>query len=116
MITSEQFDEALRIIIDYKTQEESKNINNKLDITFVNIKKNISTNTYFVLQTYFKENFNEHIDWNSLKKIDLDKLERIDFSVLRMYRGFGKKSEHNLKKVIDSLRENIEKPIFNKKE
>jgi hypothetical protein len=106
MITSEQFDEALKIIIDYKTQIESKNINSKLDITFVDIQKNISTNTFFVLQTYFKENFNEHIDWNSLKKMDLDKLERIDLSILRMYRGFGKISEDNLKKLIHSLRKN----------
>lgn len=106
MITSEQFDEALKIIIDYKSQVESKNINNNLNITFVDIQKNISTNTFFVLQTYFKENFNEHIDWNSLKKMNLDKLERIDLSVLRMYRGFGKISEDKLKKVIDSLREN----------
>jgi len=39
MITSEQFDEALKIIIDYKTQVESKNTNNKLDIIFVDIQK-----------------------------------------------------------------------------
>lgn len=104
MITSEQFDEALKIITDYKTQVESKNTNNNLNATFVDIQKNISTNTFFILQTYFKENFNEHIDWDSLKKMDLDKLERIDLSILRMYRGFGKISEDKFKKVIDSLR------------
>lgn len=106
MITSEQFDDALKIIIDYKTQVESKNINNSLNATFVDIQKNISANTFFILRTYFKEQFNEHIDWNSLKKIDLEKLETIDFSILRNYRGFGKASENKLKKLIYSFSDN----------
>lgn len=111
MITSEQFDEALKIIISYKTQVESKNLNNKLNTTYVDIQKNVSIHTYLLLQTYFKEKFNEHINWNSLKKIELEKLEKIDFSVLRNYRGFGKASEYKLNKVIESLRENSNKFI-----
>ena len=105
MITSEQFDEALKIIINYKAQVESKNINNNLNSTFVDIQNEISTNTFFILQTYYKEKFNEHIDWNSLKKMDLEKLKKIDLSILRMYRGFGKISEIKLKKVIECLSE-----------
>ncbi len=105
MITSEQFDNALRLIVEYKTQLESKNSNKILRTTYVDIQKNISMNTYLILQTYFKERFNEHLDWNALKKMDLEKLERIDTSLLRHYRGFGKASEDRFKKLIASFRE-----------
>lgn len=105
MITSEQFDNALRVIAEYKTQVETKNSNNILKTTYVDIQKNISINTYLILQTYFKEKFNENLDWNALKKMDLEKLEKIDCSILRHYRGFGKASEDRFKKLIASFRE-----------
>jgi hypothetical protein len=107
MITSKQFDQALEVIMEYRLQMENKFFHEKAKKNFVNIQKEISINTFIVLQTYFKEQFNEHIDWNSLKKIDLEKLETIDFSLLRMYRGFGKISENKLKKLIVSISENL---------
>ena len=106
MITYEQFDNALNIIVAYKTQVESKNLNNKLNPTFVDIQKNISVTTFLILQTYYEEAFNETIDWNSLKQMDVDKLMLIDYSILRNYRGFGKSSENKLKKVINYVVEN----------
>lgn len=107
MITSEQFDNALKVIVAYKTQVESKNLNTKLNTTYVDIQKYISKNTFFILRNYYEEQFNEHIDWNSLKKMDLEKLERIDLTLLRTYRGFGKISENKLKKLIVSISENL---------
>lgn len=106
MITSEQFDNALKIIVAYKTQVESKNFNYKLNTTYVNIQKNISVKTFLILQTYYEEVFNETIDWNSLTQMELDKLIQIDYSILRNYRGFGKSSENKLKKVINYVVEN----------
>ncbi len=113
MITYEQFDNALKVIVAYKTQVESKNLNTKLNTTYVDIQKYISKNTFFILRNYYEEQFNEHIDWNSLKQMDLEKLMLIDYSILRNYRGFGKSSENKRKKVIFSFSENIEKPILN---
>lgn len=97
MITSQQFDSALKIIMEYKLQMENE----------------ISIKTFLTLQTYYKERLNEHIDWNTLKQMDLEKLMLLDYSILRNYRGFGKASENKLKKVIFSFSENIEKPILN---
>lgn len=73
----------------------------------MNIQKEISIKTFLTLQTYYKEWLNEHIDWNTLKKIELEKLETIDFSLLRMFRGFGKIFENKLKKLIVSISENL---------
>lgn len=107
MITYEQFDNALKVIVAYKTQVESKNLNTKLNTTYVDIQKYISKNTFFILRNYYEEQFNEHIDWNSLKKMDLEKLERIDLTLLRTYRRFGKISENKLKKLFVSISENL---------
>lgn len=106
MITSEQFDEALKVIVAYKTQIESKNLTTKLNSSYVDIQKNISVKTFLILQTYYQEIFNETIDWNSLKQMELEKLMLIDYSILRNYRGFGKAAENKLKKVIYYVVEN----------
>ena len=113
MITSQQFDSALKIIMEYKLQMENEISCKKSARTFVNIEKEISIKTFLTLQTYYKERLNEHIDWNTLKQMDLEKLMLLDYSILRNYRGFGKSSENKLKKVIFSFSENIEKPILN---
>ena len=112
MITSQQFDSALKIIQEYKFQKENEISYNKSEKTYVNIQKEVSIKTLLILQNYFKETYNEHIDWSSLKQIDLEKLKLIDYSILRGYRGFGKVSENKLKKIVFSHSENINPSII----
>ena len=53
-----------------------------------------------------KENINvlnENLEWNDLKKINISMLEKLDYSQLRQYRGFGKVTEHNLKELVKSF-------------
>lgn len=103
MITSQQFDNALKIIVDYKLQLESglteSNINNN---QYINIQNKISTRTFFILQSYYKEVYNSNLKWESLKAMNLSELKSLDYNLLRNYRGFGIKAEKKLKDVIIS--------------
>lgn len=102
MITSQEFDNALKIIMEYKLQVEQ---NTTAFNRVVNIHKEISFNTFYSLQLYFKEVRNENITQHDLRKMSLEKLNAIDFSKLRNYRGFGRVSERKLKKLIASYNE-----------
>ena len=107
MITSQQFDTALKTILEYKLQME----NNQLILGesksgMVDIQKNIKKHTFFILKYYFKDFFNEHLEWDDLKSIDLVKLKSIDLKHLRRYRGFGKAAELKFKAMIDTFPNN----------
>ena len=100
MITLQQFDTALKIIIDYKQQLENGIIINKPEENYIDIQKKITTNTFFVLQNYFKDYHNFDLDWKSLSKMDIEVLQAINFKILRSYRGFGEKAEKKLREII----------------
>lgn len=102
MITSQQFDTALKIILDYKQQLENGIITNYSEENYVNIQKKITSNTFFALQNYFKDYHNIDLEWKSLTKMDLETLQAINFKKLRSYRGFGDKAEKKLKEIIFS--------------
>jgi hypothetical protein len=103
MITSQEFDSALKVIMEYKLQLENSALKSKTSKNYMNIEKVISDKTFTILQSYFKETYNENIERHSLKKMNLDKMRVIDFNKLREYRGFGKVSENKLKEAIHSV-------------
>jgi hypothetical protein len=103
MITPQQFDNALKIIADYKYQLENGLINESSRAKFVDIHKNIKTKTFYVLQNYYKDVLNLNLERSDLKKIEIYTLQKIDFTILRGYRGFGRVAEYKLKEVIESF-------------
>lgn len=100
MITSKEFDAALKIISDYKNQLENENSYEKRPQNFINIQKEVTITIFLVLQLYYFEIYKENIDWNSLRIMNLEKLNHLDYSILKSYRGFGKASERKLKNII----------------
>ena len=101
MISSQQFDEALKIISEYKSQLDNGLITIKPKPVFVNIQNKISNHTFFTLQHYFNDYLGKLLERNDLSAIDLAMLKNIDFNNLRRYRGFGKMAEERLKYTID---------------
>lgn len=104
MITAQEVDNALKIIMEYKLQVEQASNKTSFN-SVVNIQKEISFNTFYSLQLYFKDVHNENITSHDLRKMSLEKLNTIDYSKLRNYRGFGRVSEQKLKKLIESFNE-----------
>jgi hypothetical protein len=99
MITSLQFDNALKIIVDYKLQLERGSDNESIVIQ-VDIQDKISKNTFFTLQLYYSDILEKKLEWNDLKAMDIEQLKSIDFIKLRRYRGFGAIAEFKLLNVI----------------
>jgi hypothetical protein len=99
MITSLQFDNALKIIVDYKLQLE-RGGENKLLAVYVDIQDKISKNTFYTLQHYYSDILDKKLEWNDLKAMELEQLKTIDFNKLRAYRGFGKIAQLKLLNLI----------------
>jgi hypothetical protein len=95
MITSQQFDNALKIIVDYKLQLERGSDNESIVIQ-VDIQDKISKNTFFTLQLYYSDILEKKLEWNDLKAMELEQLKSIDFMRLKRYRGFGRAAELKL--------------------
>jgi len=95
MITFQQFDNALKIIVDYKLQLESGDENKSL-VVYVDIQNKISKNTFFTLQLYYSDILEKKLEWKDLKVMELEQLKSIDFMKLRRYRGFGSAAELKL--------------------
>ena len=103
MITSKDFDEALRIISEYKYQLDNELISIKPKPVFVNIQYKISERTFLNLQHYFNDHLGKLLERKDLKSLDLETLKNIDFMKIRNYRGFGKTAEERLKNTIESF-------------
>jgi len=99
VISSIQFENAQKIIVDYKLQLE-RGIDNESIVTHVDIQNKISKKTFFALQCYYSEILDKKLEWNDLKAMDLEQLKSIDFIKLRGYRGFGAIAELKLLNVI----------------
>jgi hypothetical protein len=102
MISPEQFDNALRLIINYTSQLENRINNEKSSELYVNVQNKISLNTFKVLKSYYSSSHGIDLEWKDLKEMSLEKLKLIDLEKLRFYRGFGLKSENKLKKILES--------------
>ena len=101
MITSQQFDNALKIISDYKNQIDMVVFEDKSIIELVDIQRKMTNNIFFVLQHYYSDIYNINLEWKDLKTMDLKLLKSLDFKILHGYRGFGKSAEIKLKNTID---------------
>ena len=100
MITSQEFDNALKIILDYITQLEHEMQLKKSNEYFIDINNKISQNTFWVLKNYYNDVYNINLERNNLKKMSLDKLLSLNYETLRLYRGFGLKSEMKLRQIL----------------
>ncbi|MGV1013150.1 MAG: hypothetical protein ACOYBS_11955 [Flavobacterium sp.] len=101
MITLQQFDNALKIISDYKSQLEKGIFEDKPTNVLVDIQKKMTNGIFFVLQYYYSDIYNINLEWKDLKTMDLKLLKALDFKILHGYRGFGKSAEIKLKNTID---------------
>jgi hypothetical protein len=100
MVTYQQFENAIKVVIDYMAQLENEiQVGQKKQI-FVNIQNKISKNTFWVLKNYYDDRYNINLEWDDLKHMNIDKLMSLDFEILRTYRGFGLKSEMKLKQLL----------------
>lgn len=100
MITSLQFDEAIKIITDYKSQVENGVVKIKEKAILVDIQDKITFNFFLILQHYYEDILGKKLEWNHLKSMELDELKYIDFNCLRNYRGFGLVSEKKFRNLI----------------
>ena len=103
IVTSKQFDEALKTVSDYMVQLKNGISTIVPAIVNVNIQQKISSHVFHVLQLYYKEHLNQILEWENLKAVDLETLKNIDYKILRRYRGFGVIAEIRLKKTINTL-------------
>jgi hypothetical protein len=108
MITSQQFDDALKTISDYKSQLEKGLIVSVQKPILIDIQNKISRNTFYTLQHYFEDHVKQTLEWNDLKAMDFEILQNIDFMKLRRYRGFGIMAENRLTDMINTFSVNSE--------
>jgi len=103
MITSQQFDNALKTISDYKSQLEKGLIVSVPKPVLIDIQNKISKHTFFTLQHYFEDHLKQKLEWNDLNSMDIEILLNIDFMKLGRYRGFGKMAENRLMDMINTF-------------
>lgn len=108
MITSQQFDAALKTISDYKSQLEKGLIVDTPKPVLIDIQNKVSKYTFFILQHYFKDHVKQTLEWNDLKAMDFEILQNVDFMKLRRYRGFGRMAENRLTDMINKFSVNSE--------
>jgi hypothetical protein len=101
MVTYQQFENAIEVVIDYMSQLENEIQAGQKKQNFVNIQNKISKNTFWVLKNYYDNTYKINLEWDDLIHMNLDKLKLLDFETLRTYRGFGLKSEMILKQLLN---------------
>lgn len=104
MITSLEFDAALKIISDYKNQSDNNKIveNSNLNARKINIQKNVRNSTFNALKNYYFDNFNIPLEREDLLNMDVQLLKKIDYKKMSGYRGFGLISLFYFKKLMES--------------
>lgn len=101
MITSQQFDEALKTISEYKIQTELKlNVTNFTETLKIDIQKNINKSLFNVLKSYYLDEHKISLNWDDLKVMDINLLQEINFTKLRQYSRFGAMAEHRFQKIL----------------
>lgn len=103
MITSLEFDIAVRLIADYKLQldKELKDVLNRNHK--INIQGDIKESTFRVLQKYYQIHYATKLQWEDLKAMDRQLLETLDYDKIKLLKGYKRMSLHNLKKLMLSL-------------
>jgi hypothetical protein len=113
MINLQQLDEALKLILAIRTQLEKELQQNNSEEIYICIQNKISPNTFWALQNYYKNYYNINLEWKDLKVMSLEKLNSINYENLRLYRGFGVKSEIKLSKLLESYTNIFEEQLDN---
>lgn len=102
MITSKQFDIALKIITDYKNQLDNKfELEDKSEPYSINIQKSIKITLFKTLRNYYHDEYNIDLHWDDLKAMDVKLLRDINFIKLMRYRGFGKIGSYKFRKILN---------------
>jgi hypothetical protein len=111
MITSVEFDAALKLISDYKIQMDKElkasvlHKNQKIDI-----QEGINEKTFIALQNYYQLDYSISLKWEDLKAMDICLLESIDYDKMALTKGFGLMSLFNFKEIM------VSHSIINKEE
>ncbi len=101
MITSLEFDNAVKLISAYKLQLENEIIESGIvRKRLIDIKENITNVTFSALKKYYLVEYNIKLDWDDLKDMDVNLLAAIDFNKLSNASGFGLLSLFNFKKLL----------------
>jgi hypothetical protein len=101
MITSAQFDAALKLIADYKKQLVKRIIiNTSAKNKTINLQNQISSCTYKALRLYYENEYQIILDWDDLVFMDENLLSNINFDKLLYSRGFGIIALSNFKKTL----------------
>ena len=103
MITSLEFDAALKTISDYKIQLDNKIIESTIGSSRkINIQKSIRNSTFKALKYYYIDNYNMTLEREDLTNMDVLLLKGIDYKKMSSYRGFGLISLFYFKKIMES--------------
>jgi hypothetical protein len=103
MITSLEFDAALKIISDYKIQLDNKIVEKPHVMPQnINIQKSIRNSTFNALRYYYFEYYNITLSREDLMNMDVLLLKEIDYTKMSRYRGFGLISLFYFKKLMES--------------
>jgi hypothetical protein len=101
MITSEQFDIALKVVTSYKTQLD-KELENALKIRpqKIDISGDLKEKAFKALQTYYELHYSIVIGRGDLTSMDRHLLAGIDYNKMLYIKGFGRYAVYNFKEVM----------------
>jgi hypothetical protein len=108
MVTLQQLDEALKLILQFRAQLQKENQHYNSEEIYIYIQNKISPNTFWAIQNYYSDFYNIDLEWDDLKAMSIDKLKLLNYERLRLYRGFGVKSEMKLRKLLEPYTKHYE--------
>lgn len=100
IITSEEFDLAVQLIIDYKSQLDKELKKALVRNQKINIQGDIKESTFRVLQKYYQIHYATRLQWEDLKTMDRQLLESIDYDKIKLLHGYKRMSLYNLKNLL----------------
>ncbi len=99
MVSSEEFDAALKIIAAYRVQLEAE-IHVNFKFPTIDLQHEISRSTFKALRYYYDSEFDFQIEWTDLASMDVKLLLEINFDKLSGIRGFGRVALYNFKQIL----------------
>jgi len=99
MVSSEEFDAALKIIVAYRLQLEDE-IHLNFKHPTIDLQQEISKSTFKALRYYYESEFDFKIEWDDLRSMDSQLLLDINFDKLSGIRGFGRVALYNFKQLL----------------
>jgi len=99
MVSSEEFDAALKIIAAYRMQLEEE-IHLNFRHPTIDLQQEISKSTFKALRYYYESEFDFKMEWSDLRNMDTQLLLDINFDKLSGIRGFGRIALYNFKQIL----------------